>query len=68
MLSVLTQCPRIEHLLVKTDIGIYRQSQAKATAFFLERYFNQVLGAHIEPAMRFFRVAARRRPPMAGVR
>ena len=49
VLSVLTECLGIEHLLVKTDIGIYRRTQAKATAFSLARYFNQVLGAGIEP-------------------
>jgi hypothetical protein len=32
-----------EHVLVKTDIGIYRRTQAKATAFSLARYFNDVL-------------------------
>jgi DDE family transposase len=49
VLSVLTECLGIEHLLVKTDIGIYRRTQAKATAFSLGRYLNQVLGAAIEP-------------------
>ena len=49
VILVLTECLGIEHLLVKTDIGIYRRSQAKATAFSLARYFNQVLGADIEP-------------------
>jgi hypothetical protein len=49
VLSVLTECLGIEHLLVKSDIGIYRRSQAKATAFSLARYFNQVLGDDIEP-------------------
>lgn len=49
VLSVLTECLGIEHLLVKSDIGIYRRSQAKATAFSLARYFNQVIGADIEP-------------------
>jgi hypothetical protein len=47
VLSVLTECFGIEHLLVKTDWGIYRRTQAKATAFSLARYFNQVLG--LEP-------------------
>lgn len=46
-LSVLTENLGLEHLLVKTDIGIYRRTQAKATAFSLARYFNDVLG--IEP-------------------
>jgi hypothetical protein len=49
VLSVLTECLGMEHLLVKTDIGLYRRSQAKATAFSLARYFNQVIGGDIEP-------------------
>jgi Transposase DDE domain len=44
VLSVLTECFGIEHLLVKTDWGLYRRAQAKATAFTLARYFNRVLG------------------------
>jgi hypothetical protein len=44
VLSVLTECFSIEHLLVKTDVGLYRRTQAKATAFSLARYFNQLLG------------------------
>jgi hypothetical protein len=44
VLSVLTECFGIEHLLVKSDIGLYRRTQAKATAFSLGRYFNAVLG------------------------
>jgi hypothetical protein len=44
---VLTECFGIEHLLVKTDVGLYRRVQAKATAFSLARYFNRVLG--LEP-------------------
>lgn len=43
IISVLTECFGIEHLLVKTDIGIYRRTQAKITAFSLARYFNLVL-------------------------
>jgi hypothetical protein len=31
-------------LLVRSDIGVYRRTQAKATAFSLARYFNDVLG------------------------
>jgi hypothetical protein len=51
--TVMAACPRlfsalrIEHLLVKTDWGLYRRTQAKATAFTLVRYFNRVLG--LEP-------------------
>jgi hypothetical protein len=44
VLSVLTENFGVEHLLVKTDIGVYRRTQAKATAFSLARYFNDVLG------------------------
>lgn len=44
VISVLTENFGIEHLLVKTDFGIYRRIQAKATAFSLARYFNDVLG------------------------
>jgi Transposase DDE domain len=44
VLSVLTECFGIEHLLVKTDFGIYRRTQAKATAFALARYINRALG------------------------
>jgi hypothetical protein len=43
MISVLTECFGIEHLLVKTEIGLYRRMQAKATAFTLGRYINRVL-------------------------
>ncbi len=45
VISVLTECWGIEHLLARSDIGLYRRSQAKATAFSLARYFNQVLGS-----------------------
>lgn len=44
VISVLTECFGIEHMLVRSDIGLYRRSQAKATAFTLGRYFNEVLG------------------------
>lgn len=44
VLSVLTDCFGIEHMLVKTDVGLYRRTQAKAAAFTLARYFNRVLG------------------------
>lgn len=44
VLSVLTECFGIEHLLAKTDLGIYRRTQAKATAFTLARYVNRALG------------------------
>lgn len=44
VIAMLTECLGIEHLLVKTDLGIYRRLQAKATAFSLARYFNRILG------------------------
>jgi hypothetical protein len=44
VLAVLTECFSLEHLAVKTEIGLYRRLQAKATAFSLARYFNRVLG------------------------
>ncbi len=47
VLSVLTECFGLAHLRVKTDWGLYRRTQAKATAFALARYFNRVLG--LEP-------------------
>src|SRR5262249_426129 len=43
VLSVLTECFGIEHILARTEIGIYRRTQAKATAFTLGRYFNRLL-------------------------
>lgn len=44
VISVLTERFGIEHVLARTDYGIYRRTQAKATAFSLARYFNHVLG------------------------
>ena len=44
VVSVLTECFGIEHMLVKTDVGLYRRIEAKATAFSLARYFNRLLG------------------------
>ena len=44
VISVLCECFGIEHILARTDIGLFRRVQAKATAFSLARYFNQVLG------------------------
>jgi hypothetical protein len=43
IISVLTECLGLQHLLVKTDLGLYRRTQAMATAFALARYFNRVL-------------------------
>jgi len=47
IISVLTECFGMEHLLVKTEWGIYRRAEAKITAFSIARYFNQVL--NLEP-------------------
>jgi hypothetical protein len=44
VLSVLTECFGIEHILARSDGGIYRRTQAKATAFTLARYINRALG------------------------
>ena len=43
VLSVLTENFGMEHILVRSDIGLYRRTQAKATAYSLARYFNDVL-------------------------
>ena len=43
VISVLTEGFDVEHPLVRSDIGLYRRTQAKATAFSLARYFNEVL-------------------------
>jgi hypothetical protein len=47
VLSVLTECMGIEHLLARSEVGLYRRTQAKATAYTLGRYINRVLG--LEP-------------------
>lgn len=44
VVSFLTECFNIEHVLVRSDMGIYRRAQAKATAFTLGRYLNEALG------------------------
>jgi hypothetical protein len=44
VISVLTENFGLEHILVRSDLGLYRRTQAKATAFSLARYFNDVLG------------------------
>ena len=44
VIATLTECFGIEHILARTDRGVYRRLQAKATAFSLARYFNRVLG------------------------
>ncbi len=43
VISVLTENFGLEHILVRSDIGIYRRTQAKATAYSLARYFNDAL-------------------------
>lgn len=43
VISVLTENFGMEHILVRSDIGIYRRTQAKATAYSLARYFNDAL-------------------------
>jgi hypothetical protein len=44
VIAPLTECLEIEHLLARTDYGLYRRLQAKATALSLARYFIRVLG------------------------
>ena len=43
VVGFLTACMGIEHMLVRSDHGLYRRVQAKATAFSLARYLNQIL-------------------------
>lgn len=43
VISVLTENFGLEHILVRSDIGLYRRTQAKATAYSLARYFNDAL-------------------------
>lgn len=54
LLSFLTECLGLEHLLARTDRGLSRRLQAKATAISLARYFNRALGLD---AMDFARYA-----------
>lgn len=44
VISVLTECFGIEDMLARTNIGLYRRVQAKATAFSLARYINDAMG------------------------
>jgi len=44
VIAVLTECFGIEHIFARTNYGLYRRTQAKATAFTLARYFNAVRG------------------------
>ena len=54
VISFHTECLGIEHTRAKTDWGLYRRVQAKATAVALARYFNRTLGLE---AMNFARYA-----------
>jgi hypothetical protein len=47
VLAVLTECFGIEAMHARSDLGLYRRTQAKATAFTLGRYINRVL--NLEP-------------------
>ncbi len=53
VISVFVECLGIENLRVRTDIGIYRRTQAKATAYSLARYFNQVLDIKLSDVARY---------------
>ena len=44
VISVLTERFGVEHMRARSDMGLYRRAQAKATAFSLGRYFNEALG------------------------
>jgi hypothetical protein len=44
LLAVLRECLGLQDLRVKTDLGLYRRTQAKATACALASYFNRALG------------------------
>jgi hypothetical protein len=44
VISILTESFGIEHILARTDLGIFRRVQAKATAFSLVKYFNLAIG------------------------
>ncbi len=48
VVSFLAECFNIEHMLVRSDVGIYRRTQAKATAFTPGRYLSEALA---NPAM-----------------
>ena len=54
VIATLTECLGIEPLLVRTDEGLHRRLQAKATALSLARSFNRALGLE---AMDFARYA-----------
>lgn len=53
VISVFVECFGIENMRVRTDIGIYRRTQAKATAYSLGRYFNQALGIKLSDVARY---------------
>lgn len=43
MIAILTEHFGIEHILVRSDVGLFRRVQAKATAYSLARYFDRAL-------------------------
>jgi hypothetical protein len=53
VISVFVECFGIENMRARTDIGIYRRTQAKATAYSLGRYFNQALGIKLSDVARY---------------
>lgn len=53
LIATLTECLGIEHLLVRTALGLYRRVQAKATAVSLARYFNRALGLDLLDLARY---------------
>jgi hypothetical protein len=52
-IATLTECMGIEQIRAKTELGIYRRVQAKATAFSLARYFNRALGLDLLDLARY---------------
>lgn len=53
LIATLTECLGIEHILARTDLGLYRRMQAKATAVSLARYFNRALGLDLLDLARY---------------
>ena len=43
VISVLSENFGMEHILARSDVGLYRRTQAKITAYSLARYFNDAL-------------------------
>jgi hypothetical protein len=52
-IATLVECMGIEQIRARTDFGIYRRVQAKATAFSLARYFNRALGLDLLDLARY---------------